>query len=93
MHKAGPDKVPIRSRFGTLLPDLMTVRSKGFFKILEAQVGWMEKAPEDWEGESSFQSAKKDASALVLVNDRAERAVKLIKDYNALLRSRRSFTW
>lgn len=48
-------------------------------------MGWMEKAPEEWMGDASFQAAKKDASALVLVNDRAERAVKLIEDYNALL--------
>jgi len=67
------------------LPDLMTVRSKGFFNILGVQVDWIEKAPEEWVGDESFQAAKKDASALVLVNDIAERAVKLIKDYNALL--------
>ena len=67
------------------LPNLKTVRSKGFFNILGVQVGWMEKAPEEWVGDASFQAAKKDASALVLVNDRAERAVKLIEDYNALL--------
>lgn len=67
------------------LLDLATARSKGFFKILGAQMIWMMKVPEDWEGDSSFQAAKKAAYALVLVNDRAEREVKLIQDYNALL--------
>ena len=67
------------------LPKLITVRSKGFFNILGVQVGWMEKAPEEWVGDASFQAAKKNVSALVLVNDRAERAIKLIEDYNAIL--------
>ena len=45
----------------------------------------MEKAPEEWVGDTSFQAAKKNVSALVLVNDRAKRAVKLIEDHNVIL--------
>ena len=46
---------------------------------------WMEKVPDDWANDSSCQAAKKAASSLVLVNDRAEHGVKLIQNYNALL--------
>ena len=67
------------------LPDLVTARSKRFFEILGTEVGWVEKVPDDWVDDASFQTAKKAASALVTVNDRAERGVKLIQDYNALL--------
>ena len=45
----------------------------------------MEKVPDDWANYSSYRAAKKAVSSFVLVNDRAERGVKLIQDYNALL--------
>lgn len=35
-----------------------------------------------WEHEDSFHEAKKAASGLVVVNNRAERGVALMQDYN-----------
>ena len=67
------------------LSELVTGRTKIFFEILDVQLRWLEKEPDDWTTNSSYQAAKKAASSLAVVNDRAERGVKLIQDYNALL--------
>ena len=47
--------------------------------------GWRRRQTGQWTTNSSYQAAKKAASSLAVVNDRSERSVKLIQDYNALL--------
>uniref|UniRef100_UPI00358FC079 uncharacterized protein n=1 Tax=Myxine glutinosa TaxID=7769 RepID=UPI00358FC079 len=80
-----PKRPAIKRGTALSIAGLITKHTKHFFSILGTPTDWMAKDPGSWEQETSFQEAKKATSGLVVVNDRAERGVALIQDYNKLL--------
>ena len=64
----------------------MTVTSStmSFFDILGLNADFLTQADSDtWQTIADFQLAKKYVNSLAVVNDRAERAVKLMQDFNS----------
>jgi hypothetical protein len=67
------------------IEDFVTTNTDRFFTILEIPYGWLEKEPCLWTEDSDYLASQKIASGLSVVNDRAERGVALIQDYNQIL--------
>lgn len=64
------------------LHDFVTSSTMSFFDILGMKADFIRTDPDNWESQEDFQLAKKFVYSLAVVNDRAERAVKLIQDFN-----------
>jgi hypothetical protein len=65
------------------LSDFVTSRTTSFFHTLGLNADFLLQAdPDNWQFCEHFQMAKKYISSLAVVNDRAERAVKLMQDFN-----------
>ena len=68
------------------LSDFITSQSKTFFSILGIQVSFMvEHPPDAWPALPDYQAAQQTVDALRVVNDTAERGVKLVSDYSQIL--------
>ena len=66
------------------LVDLMSPLSNRFFKILNIDPGWLQKNPNDWEEDENYQSARDFVTTVKVINDVAERGVKMASDYATL---------
>ena len=69
----------------TKLVDLVTPESYKFFEILGLDCDWLKKNPDSWEECESFVEAKQFVTTVKVVNDTAERGVKLAADYATIL--------
>lgn len=69
----------------TTLPSLVTEKSYALFNLLQVDHSWLKKDVEEWSRDRSFQVMERYVLALKVVNDTAERAVKLIHDYAKIL--------
>lgn len=67
------------------IEDFETTNTDRFFTILGIQSGWLEKEPCSWNEDSDYLASKQIVSGLSVVNDRAERGVALIVEYNQIL--------
>ena len=67
------------------LVDLVTPESYKFFDILGLDHEWLSKNPDKWEEDDSFTEAKTFVTTVKVVNDTAERGVKLAEDYATIL--------
>lgn len=77
-------KLPMNSIRSKDLGDFVTVNTLNFFEILELNSKFLtEVDPEQWEENEDFRKAKQCAQSLRVVNDIAERGVKLIQDFNS----------
>lgn len=56
-----------------------------FFDILDFPVQFLELDPEEWSQNSEYMNARKVVSSLRVVNDHAERAIKLMQTFNKKL--------
>ena len=56
-----------------------------FFDILELPKTFLERPVETWKDDQTFKVACNTVNALTVVNDGAERGVKLIQDFNEIL--------
>ena len=66
------------------LEDFVTENTLKFFEILELPSKFLTETDiEQWEENENFQKAKQCAQSLRVVNDVAERGVKLIQDFNS----------
>ena len=68
----------------TVPGDLLTFvgcDSMGFFRILHLDSDFLSEPAEEWPGIDSYESAKKGVKAMHVVNDAAERGVKLASDF------------
>ena len=70
---------------GTKLPDLVGSNSYLLFKILGVDCKWLQKDPKDWKEDMEFQQAEQFVRTVKTVNDCAERGVKMISEYAAIL--------
>ena len=64
------------------LGDLATKRTMYFFKILELSSDFLTHPVSEWSRRDDYKKAQNVALHLKVVNDHAERAVKLMSDYN-----------
>ena len=76
------DKVEINSLRNVNLVFFVSIRSKGFFRKLSLDPECLEHDPSEWPGCESFQKELQRVKSLQVVNDTAERAVALTKEYN-----------
>ena len=70
---------------GTEVFDLVGERSFTMFSLLHLAYDWLELPPEKWEEDADFLVAKEFVRTVKTTNDVAERGVKLISDYAAIL--------
>lgn len=67
------------------LSDFITTNTKAFFTILGVPQSFLLKPPETWNDNEDFKIAERIVRSLKVVNDTAERGVKLIQDFNQIL--------
>lgn len=67
------------------LSSFVTTNTKAFFKILGLPDVYLSQSVDTWDECEEFTAAKRIVMALSVVNDPAERGVKLIQDFNAIL--------
>lgn len=67
------------------LEDFVSKTTRGFFESMGIETAFMNKDPEDWEGELSFQEGVAVINKLQVVNDVAERMVAMVTDFNKVL--------
>ncbi|KAK0068718.1 hypothetical protein Bpfe_001681 [Biomphalaria pfeifferi] len=98
MENAAPEHPPKRPRVETSaftnskgLEQFCTANSMTMFRLLLLQTSFMSKDPSEWDEDETYQCALRTVKGLAGVNDRAERGVALIQDYNKKPRMRNSF--
>ena len=64
------------------MEQLVTKNTRGFFSKLQLQYGFQLHNPSPWTSNAEYVQARVVVSKLAVVNDRAERAVALVKDLN-----------
>ena len=67
------------------LSSFVTMNTNAFFTILSLPESFLQTQPETWKENEEFKRAEKIVHSLKVVNDTAERGVKLIQDFNAIL--------
>ena len=67
------------------LSAFVTSNTRKFFEILQLSDALLELPPEQWKENSDYVTSEQIVSSLTVVNDSADRGVKLIQDYNSLL--------
>lgn len=67
------------------IADFVSTASQQFFSRLQINTDFLKEDPSVWEELETFATAKKIVNSLKVVNDTAERAVKLMQDFNGLL--------
>ena len=92
MKKPAPEHPPKRPRVETSaflgsrgLDQFCTANSIKFFKILRSSEAFLTKDPATWCDDEDNKKARNIVSKLVVVNDRDERGVALIKNFNKTL--------
>lgn len=65
--------------------DFISVTSKNFFQKLNFPTEFLESDPATWNKNESYSKCCKIINNLKVVNDTAERGIKLINEYNQLL--------
>ena len=67
------------------LDKLVTKFSRNFFSFLNLSTTFLESDPITWENRPDYNSNLKIVKSLQVINDRGERCVKLISEYNLAL--------
>ena len=75
----------------TNIEDLGTTHTQTFFKIVGIEIEFFDAPVGTWSQNDDYVRGKKVVDALQVVNDHAERSVKLIQDYNRILKSEENF--
>ncbi|KAE8739108.1 hypothetical protein FOCC_FOCC015400 [Frankliniella occidentalis] len=82
--KKAPKRAEIKedSIAGAVLKDFVNSHTREFFDILEIDASFLDVSPAEWPTNAGYIKALDTVSALHVVNDVAERAVRLTSDYN-----------
>nr|XP_021191777.2 uncharacterized protein LOC110377279 [Helicoverpa armigera]XP_049697325.1 uncharacterized protein LOC110377279 [Helicoverpa armigera] len=81
-----PSKEEItQNLFDMTLDDFLTQRSKRFLSRLQIDDSFLREDVSSWGDSPAFLEARRRLSRLKVVNDTAERAVKLMQDFNGLI--------
>lgn len=84
----GPPKkiqIDLNTIINLNIEDFVTINTKSFFSINDLPSEFLHKPVEDWPTDETFLVSKNIVHHLKVVNDIAERGVKLIQDYNKLI--------
>ncbi len=76
-------RISISDASDLTLPQLFTNNTSRFFETLRLPTSFLQVDPECWEDRSDFQAAKECLKAFRVVSDIAERAIKLMEDFNS----------
>lgn len=82
------DEITVDAFFTTArkdLSDFITIRSKGLLDRMEISMEFLRSDPSTWSEREEFVAGLKKCGSIHVVNDPAERAVKLITEYNRSL--------
>jgi hypothetical protein len=79
------DPKAIRTFQDKTLSEFVTQRSLNLFTALKLGQDFLSSDPETWNSREDYQHAKDTVAALSVINDCAERAVKLATDFNLAL--------
>jgi len=63
----------------------VTSNIRKIFEILQLRDAFLNLSPEQWQENSDYVATTQIVSALIAVNDSAERGVKLVQEYNSSL--------
>jgi hypothetical protein len=69
----------------TTLTDLIGPESHALFSVLDVATDWLSKPAVDWSSDSAFLVAERFVRSVKVVNDAAERGVKLISDFATIV--------
>ena len=83
VRRVDPKAVPCFQ--SVTLSDFVTERSTNLFAALQMNTDFLASHPSQWLQCSSFCDSKEKAAAIRVINDCAERAVKLATDFNSTL--------
>ena len=64
------------------LEQFCTANSKTLFRLLQLPTSFLTKDPSSWDDDEDYQEARKSVKRLAVVNDRAERGVALVQEFN-----------
>lgn len=67
------------------LSDFVSVKSRNLFSRLKIDENFLKKPISTWEEDVAYLQAKRKVLSLRVVNDTAERAVKLMQDFHGLI--------
>lgn len=67
------------------LTDFVTPNTINFFQRFNIKTNFLSKDPQHWHSDAEYQNGLKSINTLKVVNDSAERGVKLIEEFNAIL--------
>ena len=67
------------------IDNFISQKTRGFFDRFSIPMDFLQKDPIEWEDDNSFQIGPEIIKKLKVVNDTAERGVKLMEDYNKIL--------
>lgn len=67
------------------IQQFISQQSKRFFERFSIPMDFIEKDPTTWANEDSFKTGMEIVKKLKIVNDTAERGIKLMHDYNQVL--------
>lgn len=80
------DDLELESTFKTKnLSDFVSINTMKFFDRFDITTDFLTTDPSKWEGKEDFKQGVKTCEAIQVVNDSAERGVKLFSDYNQIL--------
>ena len=79
--RLGKPSLPSIIREDTKLNDLVTGKSWFLFSCLGIKASWLAKSPELWGSDPDYCEAETAVLRLRVVNDAAERSIKLLQDY------------
>ena len=67
------------------IDEFISVKSKSFFERLKIDDSFLRECPTSWSNNSSFQEAKNKVLSLRVLNNIAERAVKMMQDFHGFI--------
>ena len=79
--------VDINAELNANIEDFVTIKTKTFFEINDLPSSFLEKSVEDWAEDEAFLASQKMIRHQKVVNDIAERGVKLIEDNKLITRN------
>lgn len=80
-----PSSKPKALKKSASISNFITDGSRDFFAIMDIDTNFLQTDPALWPGSTLYEQSKQKVRALQVVNDVAERAVKLVTDFNGRL--------
>ena len=79
-YRKGKPVFPVNNA-ATVFTDLIGPESHFLFDTLEVKYDWLTTLADTWEDNNSYRKAQKFVRSVTVINDKAERGVKLMSDF------------